>query len=260
MIPDPFEIDGFKFYRYPDHSSVLEMALGRYEVGTTYLVRSLLRPGDTFVDIGANIGWFVLHAAAAVRPHGCVYAFEPDPSNAMVLEKNIEANGYEALTSVVRKAVGCASAVTLLHRSKDGQANSLYETLWMAGEPIPVEVVSLDEFFGPKGYPSVNLVKMDIEGAEAEALRGMREVRQRNPGMKLIVEISPVHINAARRSLEGLHQLLKEVNFSHFSLISERSEEIRPLDLPDDIPYLERLCRIRGNPQNLLCETNQKAL
>src|SRR3954447_5078874 len=77
---------------YPDCC----MAVGLYELDTLRLIRRVLRPGDHFVDCGANIGYFTLAAAACVGASGRVDAFEPDPLNRARLEANLAANGSPA--------------------------------------------------------------------------------------------------------------------------------------------------------------------
>src|SRR3989338_8733486 len=77
---------------------------GEYEAASMAYCKSVLKPGMTFVDVGANIGLFSLMAARQVGPTGKVYAFEPGADNCTLLRKNIEQNGYRNVT-IVEKAV-----------------------------------------------------------------------------------------------------------------------------------------------------------
>ncbi len=92
-------VQGHKLFL--DKLDTLELATREiYEPLETQLLLKRLKPGQTFVDIGANIGYYTLLAARQVGPAGRVYAFEPDEENFKLLQKNTEINGYSNVTSV----------------------------------------------------------------------------------------------------------------------------------------------------------------
>jgi FkbM family methyltransferase len=125
-----------------------------------------VRPGDVVYDLGANVGYYSLAAARRVGPHGRVIAFEPLPDVADVLERHLAVNGIRNVT-VERCAVS----------DEDGEAwfdpgvGSAYGRLSETGR-IRVPTVSLDRFCAVRGLPLPNVVKIDVEGAELQALRG----------------------------------------------------------------------------------------
>ena len=92
--PDRVELDGCSYQVHPrDFGVTLELhSTGDYEQGTRRCIFEMLKPGMTFVDIGAHVGLFSVPAASCVGPSGRVFAFEPDPSNRQLLEANIESN------------------------------------------------------------------------------------------------------------------------------------------------------------------------
>ena len=141
----------------------------------------LLRPGDTVYDIGANIGWFSLLAARKVGPGGAVVAFEPSISNAAYCKSNAAANQLGNI-AVIPAAVG----------DRDGWATFAADTSLKARlsdqgrERVPI--LSLDRWLSETGQPPPQVIKMDVEGAECAALRGMGGVlREQRP--TLIIEL-----------------------------------------------------------------------
>src|SRR5262245_36198270 len=84
-------VDGSTFYLQPGDNYLTQLVVhsGEYEPTETQLVRQVLKEGDVFIDVGANIGWFTVHAAKLVGEKGQVIAFEPEPSNLAMLERNV---------------------------------------------------------------------------------------------------------------------------------------------------------------------------
>jgi FkbM family methyltransferase len=151
---------------YPDCC----MAIGVYELDTLRLLRRLLTPGDHFVDVGANIGYFALHAAGIVGPSGHVDAFEPDPINRARLESNLSANCQPPHIRVHAIAASDrAGEATLYHPANDANHNHGEASFFTrSGQPYTVTTARLDQHL--ERVPA--LVKMDIEGAEMLALQG----------------------------------------------------------------------------------------
>ena len=78
----------------------IDMSLDAFEVETTKLFETLIKPGKVVIDLGAHVGYYTLLAARAVGPTGKVFAFEPDESNHFLLIKDIEINGYSNVVAV----------------------------------------------------------------------------------------------------------------------------------------------------------------
>ena len=175
----------------------LALALDQYEVGTTRLIESILRPGMVFVDAGAHVGYYTLIAAGLVGPQGRVYAFEPDPANHEILVKNIEVNGYTNITPI-RSALSNRPGTASLHiTSLDTGRHSLYrQNIPLKGQ-VEVAVTTLDTFLGTQGWPQVDLIKMDVEGAEQDVLDGMSEILEKTPQPKLVLEFNPSLLSKA---------------------------------------------------------------
>jgi FkbM family methyltransferase len=142
--------------------------LGASEPEVQATLADALRPGSVLYDIGANIGFFTLIAARMVGARGHVFAFEPQPRARQMLERNIAHNGFENV-SVIPHAVGASRGrAHLAVNSALGHA-----TAHFADDGHPVEVVAIDDVVAGLRPPDV--VKIDVEGAEVEVLRGLHE-------------------------------------------------------------------------------------
>ena len=144
------------------------MWLGSYEVKKQIAISRMLRPGQTFYDVGANAGFFTLLGARCVGPSGRIVAVEPLPRNIEIMEKHLAINNISNVR-VVGKAV--SDFVGTARFSVKGYSTSRLST---TGE-LSVEVTTLDALVEEAGSPP-HIMKVDIEGAEIELLRGAKKV------------------------------------------------------------------------------------
>lgn len=150
------------------------LACGALEPRTTELFRSLLRPGDACLDVGAHVGFHALVAAQAVGPQGRVVAVEPQPYNCDKILTNAELNGLANLV-VVAAAAGEADGVVRLHNQKRNDKARLTlagKGVSDVGTAFEVPIVRIDTVARRHGLDRVRLIKIDVEGYEAEVLRG----------------------------------------------------------------------------------------
>ena len=183
--------------RLPDFSIFTEAddaAVGRYvrdddyEADVTTVFRAILRPGHHVLDLGANIGYFALLSAALVGPAGSVIAVEPNPSNARLLEASRRANGFNHVT-VAQVAAGLGPGLLALHRSHSNGTTSAAPD--EAAALLDAETVGCvrAETLVPRGR-RIDLIKVDVEGAEYLALGGCsRLIRRDRP--RIVTEFSP---------------------------------------------------------------------
>jgi FkbM family methyltransferase len=140
-------------------------------------VRQLLKPGMTFIDVGANIGLFSVVAAHCVGPSGRVFAFEPQESLAAPFGENVRLNG---LTNVIHVPVALGStagASNLFQISgNDGQATlRLRDNERSVGPVARVPVRTLSDVLREHGVVSVDGMKIDVEGGDLDVLEGFRD-------------------------------------------------------------------------------------
>lgn len=136
-----------------------------HERGTESLMRQALLPGNVFIDVGANIGYFTRRAAQLVGPQGHVRAFEPLPTAFRLLLRNTHEFPHVESHAT---AVGRVGSRQVLHVNAKGPRSSLLSSNNSIAE-ITVDVVTLDDALD--GLP-VDFVKLDCEGWELEALQG----------------------------------------------------------------------------------------
>ena len=166
---------------------------GALDLGLTRCLAGLLRPGDVFVDVGANIGIHSLEAARAVGEKGRVYSFEPTPEAFAALRKNLELNEMPRVETFQCAVLDRPGPVPLYLNTGMSGLNSLFGE--SGRESILVEGVTLDEAL--RGRESVHVVKIDAEGAEPFIWRGMAKVLAANPKLVVLLEFAATHLRRA---------------------------------------------------------------
>ena len=205
---------------------------GVYEQKVTSLVSNRLAAGMTFVDIGAFCGYYTLLGSRLIGDSGCVYAFEPHPDTFGYLTRNVSANGCTNVEAVNAAAGDESGFATLsLHEEAD------HHWLSSASEEsaVRVSIVTLDEFFRERGWPTVNLMKIDVEGAEGSVLAGMRELSERHPGLEMIMEYDLANLARAGTTREGIATALAELGFRRGKIIEQGNREFT---LPGGLPAM----------------------
>lgn len=153
------------------------------------LLMGILREGMAVVDIGANIGYYVLIESGLVGDKGKVIAIEPDPENVVLLRRNVEANELRNV-EIIQAAIGEENGIGKLYRSGSANWHSLLPSYYVdEGDVVDVNVYTLDSLVEEMGI-RVDMVRMDLEGYEVRAIRGMEMVLERD-GPILVVELHP---------------------------------------------------------------------
>lgn len=159
--------------RYRETLGLSSLLYGTFELAELKFVSQYLRPGDKAMDIGANVGIFSVVMGASVGADGAVFAFEPMASNVLRLKKNLDKNALSNV-SVFPVALGAADGQMRLHMATDPAYPSLQEVQGGFGSrtEVLVQVRSLDGIWEELGCPDISMVKIDVEGSEADVLRG----------------------------------------------------------------------------------------
>ena len=187
------------FIDLSDHVIGLNILRGQYEQDEIRFACSLLKPGDSAIDVGAHIGVFTMQMAAAVGPEGRVYAFEPLDSNAALLERSISENGFGDRIRFQRAAVGAAAGTATLtfpvETLNSGGAYLLKDgTAPLAGNrKREVPLVALDALDLRR---PLRFIKMDVEGAEPQVLRGAERIL-RDDRPVILSELHPTQLERA---------------------------------------------------------------
>ena len=172
-----------------------------WEQSETDLILSLLCPGDTFIDVGANIGWFTILAAHKVGPNGRVYAFEPRSDRYERLVRSVVENGFEA-RCIVEK-IGLGSAETELDLGWIPEEHNPGHSFLMTAAQIEgsewietVRVAPLDSYGIDQ---TIKVMKIDVEGAEPGVIEGARALIARDHPV-LLLEIFPRWLSAVSKT------------------------------------------------------------
>jgi len=187
------------FIDLSDHAIGLNILRGQYEQDEIRFVRGLLKRGDCAIDVGGHIGFFTMQMADAVGPEGRVYAFEPLDANADLLERSIAENGYGDRVRFQRAAAGAASGTATLtfpvETLNSGGAYLLRDgSAPLAGNrKKDVPVVALDSL---DLRQPVRVIKMDVEGAEPQVLRGAARILKDDKPV-ILSELHPTQLERA---------------------------------------------------------------
>ncbi|MGH3427166.1 MAG: FkbM family methyltransferase [Mycobacteriales bacterium] len=217
--------DGLVFEGPIDSWRVLnQISSGTLEPYTLDLFSRSLRPGMTVLDIGANIGYYTVHAARAVGPTGRVVAFEPDPRTAASLRSNLHANSVQDSVVVHECAASSSTGTRRLFLSSTAAHSGLHATMDERSvvRAMEVEAVTVDDVL--QGA-NVDVVKLDVEGEESAVLRGMEQTIASSPRLRLFVEFNPLAFRATGASPEGLLEQLRST-FDEVHVIDERARRL----------------------------------
>jgi FkbM family methyltransferase len=159
--------------------------LGTYERHVVQALRDTVRPGSIAYDVGAHIGYMSMTLSRLVGPSGRVFSFEADPASIAVLERNIARNRLANVTvinSCVSNSTGTLRFATFPQYSSVGRIHDAQTP--DDARVIEVNAVSLDAFVFDLGHPAPDVIKVDVEGAEAQVIAGGRTVlAQKRPAV-----------------------------------------------------------------------------
>lgn len=206
---------------------------GRYELHSeAACFQSLLKPGMTVIDIGANLGLYSLVAAKAVGPEGKVFGFEPVPAIMKRFRENIALNQLPNITAVacaVGERIGSASFYLNEIKSENSGLGSLVRPI--GDRMITVETITLDEFKIQNNIQKISMVKIDVEGAEHLVLDGMKGILH-DDRPTLLVEHNDAALSRAGSSAKALFDRIVSMNYSAFLLKDGKMVPVKNVQPP----------------------------
>ena len=197
----PPGLAAFPFYVHEEGDAFISSRIaetGVWEAFESIMLLGLLSPADQFIDIGANIGWYAISAAARVGSAGHVVAFEPDIGNFALLEANIKQRQGISITPL-RCALGAARGRATLKVSKtnkgDQRVRDFEAAVDGAQSADSVNIETLDEVLEGMALFDIDrlrIIKIDVQGFEAEVLKGSARLLSRLPERTIIfLEFEP---------------------------------------------------------------------
>ncbi len=187
---------------------------GSYEPEMTRVVSSYLRPGDTFIDLGANLGYFSVLGARLVGPRGCVIAVEPQSRLQELLMRNLQLNEcYNA--RLVQAVVSAERGEATLHLTADTNSggSSLYRPTRYRLATERVRSWTFEDLVDRVGADTVHLVKIDIEGAEYDVLMSSGALLRSGRLRVLAVDFHESILQRRGLSSEPVVALLRECGY-----------------------------------------------
>lgn len=193
---------GLRYVLYPGENAAAYLDnRGNYEIAETRFCEQALQPGDTAVDVGANIGLYTLLFSKLVGPEGRVHSFEPAPENVRRLRVNLLLNAADNVDAHQAAVFSRPGALTLnLFDPRLGAWHSLGrpelpnpfepgETIAPTGT-VEVEAVTLDDYAASNGLDRIALLKIDVEGAEPDVIGGATALLERKAVGAILFEVS----------------------------------------------------------------------
>jgi FkbM family methyltransferase len=199
---------------------------GRKEPYTAELFARSVPSGGTVIDGGAYLGFYTLLGGRRVGGHGTVVAFEPNPETFEMLSRNVRANGFEDRVVPLRLGLGGSAKRRRFYLGDGDESKSSLFRPERWREVTETDCTSLDEALGGR---TVDMVKLDVEGGEVDALRGMRRTLAASPDPRLIVELNP---RALARAGTSPLSLLRELDRGGFEVaaIDDAGWMLTPVD------------------------------
>lgn len=235
--------DGFVLAKTLDQTIAFVLVRdGCYEPHLSALLRQHLREGDIFVDVGANIGYFTLLAAACVVPKGHVHSFEPNPRTFEVLRRNVALNRFSQVTLNDLALSNQAGTLQLYIGPEyiDSGLASMRQTSQSLSETVVCQSITLDEYVANKGIGKIRAVKLDIEGAELLALQGSCSLLD-SPNKPDLIALEAIYSHAAAFGIStvSVAQFLAEREYELNQLIEQpdglfRLVALEPHNQPPD--------------------------
>lgn len=220
------------------------MYFGSYAMLIVDAMKRFLRPGDVFLDVGANIGYLSAVGADLVGTRGQVHAFEPVPAYAHKLRRLAERNpAYSIFPNAC--AAGETSGKLICHVTREAGQNTLVPAYKNAGEIVAttdVPVVRLDDYLETCGIERVGLIKIDAEGFELPVLKGLQHWFERCSGRPpIICEIAPRAYPLMRRSVRELAEYMAEYDYAARDLIDGSTPvDVRSINNVEDVLFVAR--------------------
>lgn len=225
-----------------------------FEPDETDLCKSLISKGDSCLDIGANIGYYTALFTNLVGLKGQIISFEPDLDNFNLLEKNCLSDISAGIVTIHKVALGEENTQAALYKSKDNHGmHRLYSSVCCSDISTEVQVVRGDDLLDQE----IDFLKIDIEGYEFSALKGLENTILNSKNIKILSEFSPLSIKEAGFSPITLINMLLNMKLIPFELKSNSWHQLNSKELLSSLDLIENI-DINLLKKDLKSKTNQE--
>lgn len=206
------------FFLYKPMYASFKKKQDAYEID---LLRKHIRANDTVLDIGANIGFYATILSELVGPSGKIFCFEPDGTNFKYL---LNATAHLKNITCINKAVGEKTEKIKIYTSKELNVDHRTYKPEEYDKEIEIDCIAIDDYL-PQNT-KVDFIKIDIQGFEMSAFKGMQKTIANNPNVKIISEFWPYGLRQAGKSLPEFYQMLKQMGFIVYLMEKEQLLEL----------------------------------
>ncbi len=195
------------FVLYEPMYSAFKNKQDAYEI---QMLRKHIKKGQVVLDIGANIGYYAKILSRLVGSDGQVYCFEPDAKNFKHLQ-----HGVGNLNNVIinQKAVSSKTETLKIYTSKELNVDHRTHKPEQYDQELNIDAVSIDDYLKSLNQSDIDFIKIDIQGFEMQAIKGMENTLKNNPKIKIISEFWPYGLKAAGSSVSEYFTYLSNLGF-----------------------------------------------
>lgn len=210
----------------PNEEHILSFLRGgmSYEPDVTKILQKILEPGDVFIDVGANVGYFTVLGSTLVGPEGKVFAFEPDPKNIDRIKFHCANNKCDNVQIISRPASHSVEDVKFYFNKSSSGGNALWNPGEYFGDPdfndgyTVMKSTTLSDEFATQGIEKIKLVKIDTEGAEYSILKGAKDWLTGQSIPFIIAELNGFGLNKLDTSVEEFIEFMYSKGYLAFLL------------------------------------------
>jgi FkbM family methyltransferase len=204
---------------FPLYNIMYPVFKKRQDARELKLIASFVKPGFNVLDIGANIGFYTRVLSNLAGPQGNVYAFEPEDTNFKYLKQNLSSNKNVHL---INKAVSDKTEPIKIYLSKMLNVDHRTYPVDDYANVIEIQATTIDDYLAANNITKIDFIKMDIQGFEMSAFKGMIGVLTNNPSLKIITEFWPFGLKKAGSSALEIMNLAHAQKFDIYLITPDK--------------------------------------
>jgi FkbM family methyltransferase len=244
-LPAQKRIDDVVFeYGLGHYKGAAPMYFGSYGLLIIDAMKRLMKPGDVFLDVGANVGYLSAFAAGIVGKRGQVHCFEPVPAYFDRLERLVELNPEHSILTNCKAAGEEPGSCTIYVTREPGQNTMVlaYKSGPEVISTLKVPVVRLDSYLAERNINRISLVKIDAEGYELPILKGLRGFFDRSKQRPAIIcEIAPGAYPLLGRTISELSDYMSSYGYGAYDLIDGTTPvNLAAVEHVDDVLFIAK--------------------